>query len=310
MIKTVLLILILLFTSSFVFADSGVVAVVNKEVITQNDLDEFINFMRMQLSVRYSAEEVQQRIEEKLPDLIDRLIEDKLILQAAYDEEDLLITQSRIEARVAQIKKRYPSGEDFEAALEDQGLSIADIELKIKEQILMQAIIGRKIKSAIAIKPHEITDYYSAHSEDFVNPEQRLIRYTIVSQPKKEEVSSCLAKSESLEVIAKACVLDVVDLGWASRESLRKDIADIVYELKPGELSGILELQDSLYVFEAKAVKASEKKELLEAQDEIEQILFGEKMEVSLADWIEQLKSEAYIEIKKEKSTADSNSEN
>ena len=83
MIRYLSLILCLIFVTNFVFADETVVAVVNNEVITKKDLNDFISFTRLQLA-QYSLEDTEERISQMLPDLINRLIEDRLILQAAY----------------------------------------------------------------------------------------------------------------------------------------------------------------------------------------------------------------------------------
>ena len=42
--------------------EDGLVAIVNNQVITQRDLNNFTNFMRLQLSGLYSEEEAEQRI--------------------------------------------------------------------------------------------------------------------------------------------------------------------------------------------------------------------------------------------------------
>ena len=64
-------------------AKDKIVAVVNKEVITQKDLTDFMNFMRLQLSREFSGEVLEKKLSSLETDLLDRLIEDRLVLQEA-----------------------------------------------------------------------------------------------------------------------------------------------------------------------------------------------------------------------------------
>lgn len=296
----ILILLFFIFTSAIAFAEGGVVAIVNNEVITQKDLGDFINFMRMQISTQYSEEEVEQRINQMLPDLIDRLIEDRLILQAAY-KESIIIDQSRIEARVQQMKQNYSSEADFQNTLAAQGLSLADIELKIKEQSLMFEVIEKKVRSKIVLKPQEVTGYYYAHSEDFYQPEQRWVRFLKIRDSNlAEQIQGMITEYKDLDTIAKSNSLAITDLDWVTPQQLKKEITDAVFNLEVAKLLAHLDVDKRLYIFEVKAIRPSGTLPLFDIQEEISRFLFERKMQVALTEWLEKLKSEAYIEIKKE----------
>jgi len=299
MLKSLFIILCLVFAGSLVFAEDGIVAVVNNDVITQKDLDDFINFMRMQMHTQFTEEEIERRISLMLPDLISRLIEDRLILQAAY-REDIIIDQIRIEARIEQIKKQYSTEADFENALAVQGSTLADIELKIKEQLLMFKIIDREIESKIVVTPQEVTDYYNAHSTEFKKPGQRLVRFLIIEDSMVKDVESLIAKNKDLDTIAESLSLEVTDLGWVDSSQVRKEIAEIVFKSEVGKLSTLLNSEDKNYVLEVKAIKPPQEQSLFEVQEVINRILFEKKMKEAMVEWLEKLRSEAYIEIKSE----------
>jgi len=56
MVKNILVVLFLF--SGICFAQDKIVAVVNDEIITQKDLNDFVNFMRMQLSIELTGEQL------------------------------------------------------------------------------------------------------------------------------------------------------------------------------------------------------------------------------------------------------------
>jgi parvulin-like peptidyl-prolyl isomerase len=297
MLKSLFIILCLFVTGSLVFAEDGIVAVVNNDVITQKDLNDFINFMRMQMYGKYSEEEIEQRINLMLPDLISRLIEDRLILQAAY-KEDIIVDQIRIEARIEQIKKQYSTEADFEQALASQGSTLADIELKIKEQLLMFGVIDREIESKIVVTPQEITDYYNAHSTEFKKPGQRLVRFLIIEDSMAKDAESLIAESKDLDAIADSLSLEVTDLGWVDSSKVREEIAEIVFKSEVGKISTLLSSEGKNYVLEVKAIKPPQEQSLFEVQEVINRILFEKKMQEAMVEWLGKLRSEAYIEIK------------
>jgi len=292
--------LFIAFWGSFSLAGDGVVAVVNNEVITQKDLNDFINFMKIQLSGQYTKEEVGQRVNEMLPDLISRLIEDRLILQAAY-KENIPVNQSRIDARIEQIKKRYASETDFLNDLTSQGLSLADIETKIREQFLMFEIIDRKVKSKVVVKPQEVTAYYYAHKKDFGEPELRWVRFLTVKDPEIiRELEQSLYSYRNLDQVAAVYSLEITDLGWVTSKQLNEQIAKIVFNLEEGKISLLMNLEDNNYLFEVKQIQPSKELSLSQMQDEISKYLFEKKMKQALKEWLDELKSKAYIEVKKE----------
>ena len=294
----ILIFLFFIFGSSLASAGDGVVAIVNNDVVTQKDLNDSVNFMRMQMSAQYSEQEVEDRIKEMLPGLISRLIEDRLILQAAY-KENIIVDPHRIKARVEEMKKGYSTEADFKNALVTQGLTLADIELKIKEQLLMWEIIGQKIKSKIVVTPQEVTDYYYAHQQDFKKSEQRLTRFLIIEDPDlAKKIEKRINRYKDLDTLAKAYSLEVTDLGWMTREQLNEEIADIVFDLQVGRLLSFLNSNKNFYIFEVKATKPPMEKPLFDAQEEINDFLFRAKMQKELFEWLTKLRSEAYIEIK------------
>ena len=301
MIRIIFLILCLGFLCSVVFPEDGLVAIVNKEVVTQKDLDDFVSFMRMQFSVQYSEEEAERKINEMLSDLIKRLIEDRLIMQAA-NKEDIVIDPMRIKARVEQIKRRYPSEADFKAEIEAQGMSLGELELKIKEQLLMAQIIDRKIKSKVVVKPQEVTDYYNAHAQEFIMPERRLVRAIIINDSSLvDSVKTSISEYRDLEAISREHSLEINELGWVISRQLKSGIADIVFDSEAGSLRSYLDPESgSFYILEVESVKPPEQAALAYVQDEIYRLLFEKKMQEEMVKWLDELRAGAYIEIRGE----------
>ncbi|MFH1640735.1 MAG: SurA N-terminal domain-containing protein, partial [Candidatus Omnitrophota bacterium] len=188
---------------NYLYAQDKIVAIVNNDIVTQKDLNNFLNFSRLQFADKYNPEELEDKLKSIEPDLLNKLIDDRLILQEAKKEK-ISVDQNRVKARITDIRKLYGSDREFQNALLAQGLVQADIETKIKEQMLIFAVIDTKVKRRIIINPSEVTDYYENNKKDFILPEQREFdSLGSDNENKAREISQKLKSGGELEELAK-----------------------------------------------------------------------------------------------------------
>jgi parvulin-like peptidyl-prolyl isomerase len=227
-------------------AQDKIIAIVNNAAITQKELEDFLTFMRLQLSSEreYPPQELEQKLESLKQDLLEKLIEDKLILQEA-DRNNVKIEDSLIKARLLQIKKRYNSDEEFQRSLAIQGLTEADIEERIRDQAAMYNIIEQKVKSTISISPSEVTDFYSANIDEFKFPEERSLKYLKVKDENvAEEIEGRVKKGQGLSLAAKELGLELSSLTVTSKEELKTQLRETVFKLNKDETSEPILIDD------------------------------------------------------------------
>ncbi|MDD4939081.1 MAG: SurA N-terminal domain-containing protein [Candidatus Omnitrophica bacterium] len=278
-------------------AQDKIVAIVNKDVITQKDLNDFINFMRVQLSVQYQGRELENKIQSMKLDLLDKLIEDRLILQEAK-KENIRIDPQRVESRIEEIKKHYGSDVEFQRNVAKQGLVRADIEKKIREQMLMYAVVDSKIRNRIIIKPSEVTDFYRQHTNEFILNEQREFEsMSTDSLSLAEEITDRLKKGESMEGIAKTYSLPVNKFTCSTNGELRQDIEEAVFKIKLGEVCQPLKIGDNYYVLKLNNIIFPRQQNLAEVQDKIYMLLFEERMQSDLEKWLDELRKNSYVKL-------------
>ncbi|MCU0652169.1 MAG: SurA N-terminal domain-containing protein [Candidatus Omnitrophica bacterium] len=281
-----------------VFAEDKIIAVVNNDIITQKDLNDFINFTRIQLRQQYSGKQLESRIQAMKLDLIHRLIEDKLILQEAK-RLNIITDESRVNARIDEIKAGYRTDLEYQNALKHQGLVQADLEKKIKEQFLMFNVIEYKIKSRIVVSPSEVTDFFNSHGNELQIPEQRELDVINAGEDidKAKEVYSSLKGGASLEDILKKYALLVDTMSAGERGQFRKEIEDVIYGLKPQEYSELVKIDTNYYIFKLKSIVSSRTQNLIEAREKIYTYLFNRRMEEEMSKWLEELKKKSYVKI-------------
>jgi parvulin-like peptidyl-prolyl isomerase len=280
------------------YAQDKIIAVVNSDVITQKDLNDFINFTRMQLAAEYSGKELESKIQAMKLDLLDKLIEDRLILQEAKKEK-VLINEERVKAKIDEIKGQYQSESAFQADLAKQGVSQADIENKIREQLLMYAVIDSKVRSKLRLTPKEITDFYKEHAGEFQLSEQREFIYlSTKSKDLANEIYGHLKSSpQDFEQSAEKYSLVINKISAKNSGELRKDIEDAVFKLRPNEVTPPLEIENSYYICRLDRIIPARKQSLSEIQASIYAFLYGQKMQEELSKWLDEIKKNAYIKI-------------
>ncbi len=283
--------------TSFSFAEDEIIAVVNNEVITKKDLEDFQNFMRVQLASEYKGKELETKIQSMKLDLLDRLIEDRLILQEAKKNK-VQPNKSRIAARIAEMKKRYSTDMEFQNSLRQQGLTQADLEAKIADQFLMYGMIEIKVRSKVAVSPAEITDFYNKHKQDFISPEEREAGVvTISSEDLSKDIAKNLKAFQNLSDLAGRYGLTEEQLKVSKNGQLSKEVESVIFKLALNKISEPIKVQNSYYVFQVKNIIPVKEQTLVEARDSVASFLFSKKMQEALVRWLDELKKHSYIKI-------------
>jgi parvulin-like peptidyl-prolyl isomerase len=276
-------------------AEEKIVAIVNNEIITQRDLEAFLNFMRIQLSKEYSAKELDEKIAVMKSDLLDRLIEDRLILQEAK-KNNLRADESRIKAKIDELKKRYDSETDFENSLINQGLVEADLEARVRDQILMYNIVEIKIRDKIAIKPAEITEYYNKNTAEFILAEEREFQSLAGSdEAKAKKIVEDIRLGKNIEEVVKESSFTLNVFSARKDGELKKDVEDVLFSLKAAEVSEPIKIKDSYYVFQLLKIKPARQQVLSEVQEAIHANVYERKMQEAMTKWTDELKKKAYL---------------
>lgn len=279
------------------YAQDQIVAVVNKEVITEKDLFDFANFLHLQLSRQYQGEELQEKMESMIPGLLEKLIEDRLILQEA-SRLKVSVDDALVASRIAEIKKGYGSDDQFQAELQGQGLVQADLEKRIREQTMSLRVVEQQVRSRVLVKPDEVTRFYQQNPLEFATPEEREVDLVTVEDEKTaDSVAYDMRRGITLEDIEKRYGITGSRLTVAQGSEFRADIQQAVFALSEGAVSGPLWLDGKYYVFRLRAVRSGEPVCLEEVRDRIFAYLSQKKTQEELEKWLSELKAKAYIKV-------------
>ncbi|MDD5042835.1 MAG: peptidyl-prolyl cis-trans isomerase [Candidatus Omnitrophica bacterium] len=296
-INFLLLAFCLAFPSHCLYAQDKMVAIVNNEIITQKDLNDFLNFIRVQYSRELNGKELDEKVDSARHDLLQRLIEDRLMLQQAKTD-NITVDSSRVKGKVDEIKKRYATESDFERDLASQGLVQADLENKIREQMLTFTVIEQKVRSKIMVKPEEVTNFYNQNREMFLKPQEKLFTVAVLrDKPSAEGLSRDLRRGDELDGLQEKYSFTVSNLAVAQGQDLRGGIEDKIAKMSPGDVSEPLPVDGQYYVFKLDGMDESRQMTLEQSQGKIQAYLFETKLKERISDWLDELKKHSYIKI-------------
>jgi parvulin-like peptidyl-prolyl isomerase len=161
-IKT-FLIIIAVFLSVISYSETvnKIVAIINNEIITDFDINIYILFDKAH-NLKYE-------------DVLNKLIEEQLIIASAKDREYEIVDQEidyNIDQTIANQRSQFPTDEAFMKALKNEGLTLAGLKenyrKQIKNQFLKEKIIEDKIKKKISVSTGEVGKYYENNKEKYL----------------------------------------------------------------------------------------------------------------------------------------------
>ncbi|NBR69449.1 MAG: hypothetical protein EBT69_04620 [Verrucomicrobia bacterium] len=301
---------------------NGVAAVVNSEAITLRDVlaqtqMEEDDLKNQQANGKITNDERKERIRARRNTVLDSLIETKLILQD-YKKKGYNFPDYYFDREERQ-KIRDQFGGDRQAlvkTLEERGQTLADWKKYVRETFIVQQMRIINAKRYITISPHMIEAYYQQHVRDFLQPDRVKMRMIYLAPGSSENV-----EATAKEVLAQVeSGTDFADLakkysdynrsggglfqdnnGWAEREGLKSDLAEVAFQLRPGQSSGLIALptadgKSAYYILNVEEVKKATVTPLSSIRDAIESTLQAAESEKVQRDWIDRLKRDAYIE--------------
>lgn len=246
-----------------------VVAVVDKEIILLSELEAQLQLYSIQTRTNLSDEAVRDSLRHEL---LDRMIEDKVLLVDAERDTSISITNKEVDEalteQIRRIKSQFPSEDAFQEQLRSEGLTLKGLRNQyrdeVKNQILKDMLIQKRL-AGVRVSSGEVKRFYEANIDSL--PEKpagvRLAHILLGTQPGQATRDSLLQyaslirrkaiEGEDFALLARTYSDDPSgfeggDLGWFSRGEMLPEFEETAFGLQPGQISDVVETQFGFHI--------------------------------------------------------------
>ena len=239
-----------------------IVAVVNDEVITHNQLYERVHRATEQLARQGTPAPTRQELAQQM---LERMIVDRVLMQVAK-ENGLRVDDVELDRaidRIAQENKMVTA--QLRMALEKDGVPFAKFREDIRGEIVTARLREREINDKVVVTESEIDNLLTAPQQtggnDEYNVSHILVRVPENSGPEQirarqtraEQALSQLKSGADFRQVAAAYseapdALQGGAMGWRDGARLPTLFADALVGMKPSELSGLLRSPNGFHI--------------------------------------------------------------
>ena len=292
-----------------------IIARVNNDIVSGSELERQKKQLRTELAQQYSGTELDRQYGEREKDLLRDLIDQSLLVQRAKDLG--LSAETEVVKRLDRIRQdlKLATMEDLEKEVQRQGLAFEDFKNNIRSGILTQMAISREVGQKIMITREEVRQYYEQHKKEMEQPEQVHLREILISTEGKEESQIPELDKKAREVLALAKKGDDFpelarkysdgptakeggDIGTFERGRMSKELADVVFRMKTGEVSDVIRTRHGFLILKVEEHNDAGIPPLDKVEPRINEILYYQRVQPNLRIYLTRLREESYIDIR------------
>jgi parvulin-like peptidyl-prolyl isomerase len=303
----------------------SVVAVVNKQVITQQDVLDRSGAALVELSRdrSLSPDERRQRATEINAEVLRQIVSEKLLLaegnRLLSANEDLKKRfGENIESRLQEERRNAGGEAAFREALRKKGMTYEAYADHLRERTLMDYVRYQFVVRDLSVAPREILEYYQQNLSQFGEPAQVKFRGIFIRETEKQDREAARKAAEDLRLqlrkptdfallARERSALHAEEGGlWDFTEqgTLPKRVDDMLFSLPVGEIGGPVETEmpgpvkaeSGFLIVKVEERKPARTRAFEEVQRPIEEMLLARKRINRYDALIRRLEAENYVE--------------
>ncbi len=287
---------------------SEVVAKVNQEPIVRVELERAIDALAPRTFFHAGiTDEKRRTLESKA---LEKLIDKRLTLQYAK-KLGIKATEGEINNQELKIREPFKDDKSFIVALKKARFDYKSFRKDLGDDVIISKFYTKEIKADFT--DAELKEYYEKNIFKFKEPERVQVRLIYIKNDPRDPKGRDKAEAKAKEVYKKikegADFADMAakysndmsrikggDMGYIHKGMLDPDVDEVVYKLKSGELSEIIENTKGFYIA---LVERKDPKRLLpfkDVKDKLKKELIASTEKKREENLLKKLKDAAKIE--------------
>lgn len=245
---------------------------------------------------------------------LQNIISEELLYQESRKKR-IKVDKSQVEQQFEVWRQQFSDEQTYMESLSYLDITEAELKSEFERSIAIQDLIQRKFKAASSIPDAELLEFYNNNEELFSTPEQVHVRHIVIfvdedadedqkesARKKIEDVQEKLLKGDDFAELARQfsdgpSAPDGGDLGVFQRGDMIKPFEDAAFELEVGKISDIVITPNGYHLIQLLGKQAGFPMQFANVKSQIEQHLIQLKLTEEINQFIDQLRSDADIEI-------------
>lgn len=288
-----------------------IVAIVNDEAITENQLSQKVALATQQLKAADQSIPPKDILEKQV---LQQMIDAVLQLQIAKTT-GIRISQAETNQAIENIAKQ--NGQSVDAlyqAVQQQGWTINGFREEIADQATIQKLEEREVASRISISQQDVDNFIRNN----ITPSGATLEYhlsvifiNLPEIPSSDDVASAKAQADSIvkqlnnganftELAARyssgKSALHGGDLGWQKLAEMPREFTTVVPNMKAGEISDPIRVSNGFDIVRLLAKRRAAVSDQSQRK-QVEEMLFERQFNEDLQTFLSRLRGEAYVKI-------------
>jgi peptidyl-prolyl cis-trans isomerase SurA len=261
--------------------------------------------------------QLRKMLDQVTPELMVGVIDEMLLVQRGK-ELGYRLGDEQFTGILDNLKKenKIDNDEQFQAALKQEGMTVADLRRNIERRMLVSRVEQNEILGRIAVSDVEAREYYDAHLSEFTTPQSVTLREIFVALPETASPAQDTAAREKAAQIRQRALagenfeklaVDMSDapskanaglIGPLNLSELSPELRKLIEAMKPGQITEALRTPRGYQMLKLETSTPPETLPFDQARNQIGERVFTDKRREEYNKFLDRLRGQAIIEWK------------
>jgi peptidyl-prolyl cis-trans isomerase C len=246
--------------------------------------------------------------------ILDEVVTYHLLAQEARGRK-MDVPDTDVDAEMLKIRQDFPTEDAYKQALLLQGVTVEQLRNVTQRAMQARKIVDAEVTTKIAVQDAEVDAFYKQNIDRFKQGDTVHASHIYLAVPpdappaeknqKRAAASEILKQLRAGADFAKvarensndATAANGGDLGFFAKGDMPPDFEKVAFELKPGTMSGIVDLQTGLHIIKVHERRGPRTAPLAEVRNNVKEFLLNGQRQTKLDQLLGQIKMKSKIEI-------------
>ena len=246
--------------------------------------------------------------------ILDELVTLHLLTQEAHGRK-MDVSDADVDAEMLKIRQDFQTEDAYKQALLLQGVTVEQLRDVTRRAVQARKLVDAEVTTKIAVQDADVDAFYTQNIDRFKQGDSVHASHVYLAvppdAPPAEKNQKRAAAAEILKQLrggadfAKvarensndATAANGGDLGFFAKGDMPPDFEKVAFAVKPGTMSGVVELQTGLHIIKVHERRGPRTAPLAEVRENVKQFLLNEQRQTKLDQLLGQIKAKSKIQI-------------